>query len=129
MRIGFIGLGIMGGRMAANLQKHHQKLVVFNRTLDKAKALLDQGAVWAVSPATVASHVSVLFTMLGTPEAVKDVAFGEDGILNHMQAGSLWVDCSTVNPRSRARWRQKRRPRDPVYIRRKRRLSLASTCC
>jgi 3-hydroxyisobutyrate dehydrogenase-like beta-hydroxyacid dehydrogenase len=98
MRVGFIGLGIMGGRMAANLQKHGQKLVLFNRTPDKAKSLLDQGAIWAVSPAIVASQVGVLFTMLGTPEAVKDVAFGEDGILNHLPAESLWVDCSTVNP-------------------------------
>lgn len=98
MRIGFIGLGIMGGRMATNLQRHDHQLVVFNRTPEKAKFLIDQGAVWGMTPATVASQVDVLFTMLANPEAVKEAALGEEGFLNHLRAGSLWVDCSTVNP-------------------------------
>jgi 3-hydroxyisobutyrate dehydrogenase/glyoxylate/succinic semialdehyde reductase len=98
MRIGFIGLGIMGRRMAANLLKHGNRLIVFNRTPDKAKPLIDQGAVWAPTPASVATQVDVLFTMLANPEAVKEVALGEEGLLNHLRAGSLWVDCSTVNP-------------------------------
>ena len=98
MRIGFIGLGIMGRRMAANLLKHGNRLIVFNRTPDKAKPLIDQGAVWAPTPASVATQVDVLFTMLANPEAVKEVASGEEGLLNHLRAGSLWVDCSTVNP-------------------------------
>ena len=98
MSVGFIGLGIMGGRMAANLQKHGQQLVVFNRTPEKAKSLIDQGAVWAETPAAVARQVGVLFTMLATPEAVKDVALGEDGFWGHLREDSLWVDCSTVNP-------------------------------
>ena len=50
MKIGFIGLGIMGSRMAANLQKCGHSLVVFNRTRDKAESLLTQGARWADSP-------------------------------------------------------------------------------
>ena len=98
MRIGFIGLGIMGGRMAANLQKLGNQLIVFNRTPEKARSLIDQGAVWAPTPAAVATQVDVLFTMLANPEAVKEVASGEEGLLNHLRAGSLWVDCSTVNP-------------------------------
>lgn len=51
MRVGFIGLGIMGSRMAANLQKHGHQLVVYNRTPEKARPLIDQGAVCAVTPA------------------------------------------------------------------------------
>jgi len=98
MRIGFIGLGIMGGRMAANLQRHGHSLVVFNRSADKAKSLIDLGAVWAPTPAAVAKQVDLLFTMLANPEAVKSVALGEEGFLNYLRAGSLWVDCSTVNP-------------------------------
>ena len=98
MRVGFIGLGIMGGRMAANLQKLGNQLIVFNRTPEKARSLIDQGAVWAPTPAAVATQVDVLFTMLANPEAVKEVASGEEGLLNHLRAGSLWVDCSTVNP-------------------------------
>ena len=98
MRIGFIGLGIMGRRMAANLLKHGNRLIVFNRTPDKAKPLIDQGAVWAPTPASVATQVDVLFTMLANPDAVKEAALGEEGFLNHLRADSLWVDCSTVNP-------------------------------
>ena len=98
MRVGFIGLGIMGGRMAANLQKHGQQLVVSNRSPEKARSLIDQGAVWAVTPAEVAMQVDVLFTMLANPEVVKEVALGEEGFLHHLRADALWVDCSTVNP-------------------------------
>ena len=114
MRVGFIGLGIMGGRMAANLQKHGHQLVVSNRSPEKARSLIDQGAVWAVTPAEVARQVDVLFTMLANPEVVKEVALGEEGFLPHLRADALWVDCSTVNPsfsRQMARAAQDRRIR------------------
>ena len=57
MKIGFIGLGIMGSRMAANLQKHGHSLVVFNRTREKAESLVAGGVRWADSPAALASQV------------------------------------------------------------------------
>ena len=98
MRIGFIGLGIMGSRMAANLQKHGYDLVVFNRTRAKAQALIDKGATFAESPAKVAERVDVLFTMLAHPEAVEQAALGRSGFLSHLKANSLWADCSSVNP-------------------------------
>jgi 3-hydroxyisobutyrate dehydrogenase/glyoxylate/succinic semialdehyde reductase len=98
MKIGFIGLGIMGSRMAANLVKNDHDLVVWNRTRSKADALVEQGATWADSPAALAPQVDVLFTMLAHPPAVREAAEGEDGFLNHLQSGSLWVDSSTVNP-------------------------------
>ena len=98
MKIGFIGLGIMGSRMAANLQKHGYPLVLFNRTRSKAESLLANGAEWAASPAAVAGQVEVLFTMLAHPEAVKEAALGKDGFLAHLAPDALWVDCSTVNP-------------------------------
>ena len=98
MKIGFIGLGIMGSRMAANLQKAGFELVVHNRTKAKADALLAGGATWAESPAEVGRQVTLLFTMLGDPDAVQSNALGEDGFLDSLPAGSLWVDCSTVNP-------------------------------
>ena len=50
LKVGFIGLGIMGSRMAANLQAHGYKLIVFNRTRDKAEALLRGGATWGTKP-------------------------------------------------------------------------------
>ena len=98
MRIGFIGLGIMGSRMAANLQKHGYPLVVFNRTRAKAQPLLDKGASFAESPAKLAEQVDLLFTMLAHPDAVEQAALGENGFLNHLKPNALWVDCSSVNP-------------------------------
>jgi 3-hydroxyisobutyrate dehydrogenase/glyoxylate/succinic semialdehyde reductase len=98
MKIGFIGLGIMGSRMAANLQKGGHSLVIYNRTRDKAAQLLARGASWADSPAVLAKQVAIVFTMLAHPEAVKEAASGQDGFLPSLSPGGLWVDCSTVNP-------------------------------
>jgi 3-hydroxyisobutyrate dehydrogenase/glyoxylate/succinic semialdehyde reductase len=98
MKVGFIGLGIMGSRMAANLQKHGHSLVVFNRTRAKAQPLLDNGATVAESPAKLAEQVDILFTMLAQPDAVAQAGLRENGFLNHLKPGALWVDCSSVNP-------------------------------
>ena len=99
MKIGFIGLGIMGSRMAENLRKKGHELVVYNRTKKKAEPLIAAGAVWAPTPADVAKQVSVLITMLAKPDAVAETALlGKYGFLNHLADNSLWIDCSTVNP-------------------------------
>ena len=98
MKIGFIGLGIMGSRMAANLQKGGHALVVNNRTRDKAEPLLAAGASWADSPAALAAQVEVVFTMLAHPEAVRQAALGADGFLPRLGPGRWWVNCSTVDP-------------------------------
>jgi 3-hydroxyisobutyrate dehydrogenase/glyoxylate/succinic semialdehyde reductase len=98
MKIGFIGLGIMGSRMAANLQKHGHSLVLFNRTRGKAERLLGPCGKFAYSPAELAGQVDVLFTMLAHPDAVEQAALGVDGFLNLLRPGALWVDCSSVNP-------------------------------
>jgi 3-hydroxyisobutyrate dehydrogenase/glyoxylate/succinic semialdehyde reductase len=98
MKIGFIGLGIMGSRMAANLQKHGYPLVVFNRTRAKAQPLLGPCGTFSDSPAKLAEQVDVLFTMLAHPDAVEQAALGANGFLNHLRPNALWVDCSSVNP-------------------------------
>ena len=98
MKIGFIGLGIMGSRMAANLQKQGHSLVLFNRTRDKAEFLLGPCGKFADSPAELAGQVDVLFTMLAHPDAVKQTALGLDGFLNFLRPNALWADCSSVNP-------------------------------
>ena len=98
MKIGFIGLGIMGSRMAANLQKHGYALVLYNRTPGKAKPLLGSCATLADSPATLATEVDVLFTMLANPHAVEQAALGENGFLDHLRRDTIWIDCSSVNP-------------------------------
>ena len=61
--------------------------------------LLAQGAVWAESPAALAKQqVEALFTMLSSPEAVQAVALGDEGFLDHLAEGAVWVDCTTINP-------------------------------
>src|SRR5207249_3987785 len=98
MKIGFIGLGIMGSRMAANLEKHGYSLVLFNRTRAKAEPLLGPCGIFSNSPAELAEQVDVLFTMLAHPDAVEQAALGGNGFLGHLNSGALWVDCSSVNP-------------------------------
>jgi 3-hydroxyisobutyrate dehydrogenase-like beta-hydroxyacid dehydrogenase len=98
MKIGFIGLGIMGSRMAANLQKQGYSLVVFNRTRAKAEPLLGPCGAFSDSRAKLAEQVDVLFTMLAHPEAVEQAALGENGFLDHLKPNALWIDCSSVNP-------------------------------
>jgi 3-hydroxyisobutyrate dehydrogenase/glyoxylate/succinic semialdehyde reductase len=98
VKIGFIGLGIMGSRMAANLQKHGYDLVVFNRTRAKAQLLLGPCGTFSDSPAKLAEEVDVLFTMLAHPDAVEQAALGRNGFLTHLKPNALWIDCSSVNP-------------------------------
>src|SRR5438094_7446988 len=98
MKIGFIGLGIMGSRMAANLQKNGLSLVVFNRTRAKAEPLLGPCGTFSDSPAKLGEQVDVVFTMLAHPDAVKQAALGANGFLDHLKPNAVWVDCSSVNP-------------------------------
>jgi 3-hydroxyisobutyrate dehydrogenase/glyoxylate/succinic semialdehyde reductase len=88
----------MGSRMAANLQKHGNSLVVFNRTRAKAETLFGTCGTFSDSPAKLAEQVEVLFTMLAHPGAVEQAALGADGFLNHLRPDAVWVDCSSVNP-------------------------------
>lgn len=98
MKIGFIGLGIMGSRMAANLLKAGYDLKVYNRTREKASELIENGAEWADSPIKAVKEVDILFTMLENPQVVEELALGENGFLDAMKKNSLWIDSSTVNP-------------------------------
>jgi len=98
MTVGFIGLGLMGSRMAANMQKKADAMVVYNRTPEKADALVKAGARRAASPEEVGAACDIVFTMLTSPQVVGEVATGDHGFLDAMREETLWVDCSTVNP-------------------------------
>ena len=98
MKVSFIGLGIMGSRMALNLQGAGHTLTVYNRTQNKGDALVAAGATRADSPAEAAKNVDILLTMLAHPEAVEEAALGQNGFLGVMNKGALWVDSSTVHP-------------------------------
>jgi 3-hydroxyisobutyrate dehydrogenase/glyoxylate/succinic semialdehyde reductase len=98
MKIGFIGLGLMGSRMAANLAKSGFHLKVHSRTESNAHRLFSESVQWKASPELVAKESEVIITMLSAPEAVQSVALGEYGFLPALKKGSVWIDCSTVNP-------------------------------
>jgi 3-hydroxyisobutyrate dehydrogenase-like beta-hydroxyacid dehydrogenase len=98
MRIGFLGLGIMGSRMAANLLAAGHTLAVWNRTPGRDTALVQAGAVRAATPSEAAQGADVMISMLSTPEAVEGAALGTGGFLPALPNGALWIDCSTVNP-------------------------------
>ena len=98
MKIGFLGLGLMGSRMAENLLKNGYELIVYNRTKEKAEPLINNGASLAESPGDAGKKSDILFTMLSDPEAVRETALGKNGFLASMKENSLWIDLSTVNP-------------------------------
>jgi 3-hydroxyisobutyrate dehydrogenase-like beta-hydroxyacid dehydrogenase len=99
-RIGFIGLGTMGMPMAGQLQKAGYPLTVYNRTRGKAEKMVEKGARMASSPADVARHSEVIFTMLTADQAVEEVILGEQGVIRGASAGLIVVDCSTVSPQT-----------------------------
>lgn len=100
MRIGIVGLGIMGQAMAARLLASGETVFVTNRTPDKAEDLLSQGAQWRPAPGAVAAECDVVISLVTDPHAVADVSLGADGILAHLPPDSIHADMSTVTPMS-----------------------------
>jgi len=98
-KVGFIGLGIMGGPMAKNLMEAGYELVLYNRTREKAEDLAGDGdAEVAGNPKEVAEGSDVIVTMLPDSPDVGDVVTGEDGVLEGIREGALLVDMSTISP-------------------------------
>jgi 3-hydroxyisobutyrate dehydrogenase-like beta-hydroxyacid dehydrogenase len=99
MRIGFIGLGNMGGPMALNLIKAGHSLVVHDIRREAGAPQLSAGAKWADTPADVARDSELIFTSLPGPKEVEAVAVGgENGIIHGIQKGSVYADLSTNSP-------------------------------
>ena len=96
MKVGFIGLGNMGGGMAANLLKAGHSLTVYNRTPAKAEALVAEGATFAKTPGE-AARGDVVLTMLADDAAVEDVVFGADGVLAGLLPRSIHISMSTIS--------------------------------
>jgi 3-hydroxyisobutyrate dehydrogenase len=96
--VGFIGLGTMGGRMAANLQKAGYKLIVHDLHRQAASHHLSAGAVWADSPRALASEADVIFSSLPEPPDVESVALGPDGLIAGIRRGTAYFDLSTNAP-------------------------------
>ncbi|MBX6765070.1 MAG: NAD(P)-dependent oxidoreductase, partial [Rubrobacteraceae bacterium] len=99
MRVGFVGLGIMGWPMAENLVQAGYDLTVHNRTKKKAEEFAkNTGAQLAESPREVANNSDVVITMLPGPPEVEEVFLGEDGLIEGAGTGALLVDMSTSSP-------------------------------
>jgi 3-hydroxyisobutyrate dehydrogenase-like beta-hydroxyacid dehydrogenase len=95
MRVGFIGLGMMGKGMAANLQKAGHQLVVYDLNRAAAEPFLAKGAEWAGSPRQLAAASEVVFTSLPVPADVEAVALGKDGLIEGMKPDTALFDMST----------------------------------
>lgn len=96
--VGFIGLGNMGSGMAANIQKADYPLVVYDLRQDLIRPFVDQGARSAQSPAEVAHLSDVILTSLPGPKEVEAVAVGDQGVLQGIRPGGVYIDLSTSRP-------------------------------
>jgi len=96
--VGFVGLGTMGGRMTANLQKAGYKLVVHDLHRQAASHHLNAGAIWADTPRALAIEADVIFSSLPEPADVEAVALGPDGLIAGIKPGAAYFDLSTNAP-------------------------------
>jgi 3-hydroxyisobutyrate dehydrogenase len=96
--IGFIGIGVMGKPMAANLLRKGYSLSIVSRHPEKEAPLIAQGALTAVSPQELARTSDVIILMLPDTNTVEQVLFGEDGVASSIRMGSIVIDMSTISP-------------------------------
>jgi 2-hydroxy-3-oxopropionate reductase len=98
LKVGYIGLGLMGKSIARNIMKAGFPLIVYNRSQASVKELVAEGAQAGASPAELAAQVDVIFTNLPDSPDVETVALGEAGILEGARQGLIYVDNSTIKP-------------------------------
>ena len=99
MRIGFIGVGVMGNGMVKNLLSHGYEVSAYTRTRAKALEALEAGAEWRESAADCVRDADAVITMVGFPPDVEEVYFGERGIMANARPGTLVIDMTTTSPR------------------------------
>ena len=97
-KVGFIGIGVMGKAMAANLMRAGYQVSVYNRTKAKAQELVDQGARWCSSAGECARDQDAVITIVGYPKDVEEVYFSPGAILDSAGAGSYLIDMTTTSP-------------------------------
>ena len=99
MKIGFIGVGVMGAPMVQNLMKKGHELSVYNRTKEKAAGVVAAGAKWCESAGDCAKEQAVVITIVGYPKDVEEVYFAPGGILDSAAPGTVLIDMTTTSPR------------------------------
>lgn len=114
-RLGYIGLGTMGGRMADRLLTKGHSVTGFNRTRSKAQWLVDKGMAWADSPRAVVEASDVAFVMVTDSRALEAVARGPAGFLEGLGPGKTVIDMSTVSPAVSRRLAEDARSRGGAY--------------
>jgi len=97
--LGFVGLGLMGNRIAKRLLEAGHQVSGYNRTRAKAEPLIQAGMQWKDSPREVARAADITFSMVTDSAALSSVTDGPDGILAGLSAGKIYVDMSTVSPK------------------------------
>jgi 3-hydroxyisobutyrate dehydrogenase len=103
MRVGFIGVGAMGSRMAGRLLAARHDVLVYDRTREKARPLQQGGATLAATAKELAAGVDIVFSSVTNDAALEQVMFEPDGVLAGARAGATIVDMSTVSPRTSRR--------------------------
>ena len=96
--LGFVGLGVMGSRMAKRLLDAGNRVNGYNRTRSKAQWLLESGMEWAETPRAVAQSSEVVFSMVSDTAALQAITAGADGIVAGLASGKIYIDMSTVSP-------------------------------
>jgi 3-hydroxyisobutyrate dehydrogenase-like beta-hydroxyacid dehydrogenase len=96
-RVGFLGMGLMGSRMARNLLRKGFAVTVWNRTRARAEGLVGDGAKVANSPADLMGEVDIACTCLATPAAMEEAVDGPQGLFRKARAGQLFIDFSTIS--------------------------------
>jgi 3-hydroxyisobutyrate dehydrogenase-like beta-hydroxyacid dehydrogenase len=96
--LGFVGLGVMGGRMAKRLLDAGHTVTGYNRTRSKAEWLIAEGMGWAESPCQVAQTADMTFSMVTNTKALHAIGYGSDGVLAGLGPGKIYIDMSTVSP-------------------------------
>lgn len=115
-RVGFIGLGVMGSRMAKNLLRAGYEVVVYNRSLQPVEELVNAGALPASSPQEVARQSNIIVLALLDSRAVESVVLGERGIFHGMSPGTIVIDTSTIDPATTTGMAEKLRTRGSYFL-------------
>lgn len=97
-KIGWIGTGVMGCAMCRHIIDNGYKTFIFNRNKQKAKPLIDAGAVWVDSPKDVAEQADIVFTIVGFPSDVREVYLSDSGIINGIKPNMILLDMTTTKP-------------------------------
>lgn len=115
-KIGFMGLGIMGAPMAANILQAGYPLMVYNRTPDKAQPLAQMGAGVASSPRALAHAADVIIAMVTGPEALQDLLWGPGGAAAEFNSKKIFINMSSVSPQFTWELAERLAPQGVVFI-------------